>query len=348
MMQAQPGVVEPQAASPIRGDQRHVREPAGERGRVVTPLLVEPGQPVAARHPHPSALVGVQRGDLAAVGDRRQPIGGAAGEEQQRIGGHHPDALRRRLDAADQAEALDRPGDVARQAVEPVEGASPDVAVAVLEDRHDTVAEQSGRGRRLLDQRAVVAAERHPPQPLAAGADPEVAGAIVEEPLPARDLGGGEPAPLPEPPLEAVDAVGTPDAAAGVDAEPAHRVVRPAALTEWREALTVVALAGNDHVVAGADEQPSARIDGQGVHLGSGAWERPARPPTGVVAEEPAQMPQPHPAVDVLDQRASRADGEAARRAVFGEERETAAALDPVAAARRRSRRARPRARRPA
>ena len=41
-------------------------------------------------------------------------------------------------------------------------------------------------------------------------------------------------------------------------------------------------------------------------------------------------MPQPHPAVDVLDQRASRADGEAARRAVFGEERSTAAALNPV------------------
>ena len=153
----------------------------------------------------------------------------------------------------------------------------------------------------------------------------------MEKPLAARDLGRRGPAPLPEPPLEAVDAVGPPDAAAGVDAEPGHRLVLPAAITEWREALTVVVLAGHDHGVAGADQQPSAPIDGQGVHLGSGARERPARPRTGVVAEQPAQMPQPHPAVDVLDQRAGRADGQAAGRAVFGEERETAAALDPVA-----------------
>ena len=98
------------------------------------------------------------------------------------------------FDAGDEAEigdANDAPRD---QPVEPFGGAGPEVAVAILHERHHAVARQPGQLDRALD-RVVRPAAADAPEPLAERADPQVVVAVAEDRVtaaaPQRIAGGG-------------------------------------------------------------------------------------------------------------------------------------------------------------
>ena len=102
------------------------------------------------------------------------------GELHQLVDGADPEiAVRARLDAGHQAEIGDADDPPRNQPVESLGGTCPEIAVAILHQRHDPVARQPGQFDRALDG-VVGAAAADPPQPLPERAHPQIVVAVVE------------------------------------------------------------------------------------------------------------------------------------------------------------------------
>src|SRR3954462_6049172 len=121
------------------------------------------------------------------------------------------------------------------QTIDALRGAGPDVAVAILEHRAYRVARQARQHRRALDRRMIGHRSlAYAPQALADRRDPQVAAAIVNQPVAASGLDrSGSRAAIANRP-EADDRVVRPHRAAGVlaEAQAAQRIGRRLELCE--------------------------------------------------------------------------------------------------------------------